>query len=362
MPGPRICLNMIVKNEAPVIGRCLDAVRPFVDHWLIVDTGSTDGTQHLVRRHLAGLPGELHERPWRHFAHNRNEALALARAALGPGGHDYLFFIDADETLTLPPGFARPALDADAYDLSCDYDGTSYRRCALVAARLPWRWEGVVHEVIVCEPPARRVTLDGPRIVVAREGTRSRDPDTFHKDAALLEEALRAEPDNARNVFYLAQSWRDADELQRAQQAYLRRATMGGWDEEVWYALYQVAVLAERLEAPPAEVSFAYLRAYAARPSRAEPLVQLARWHRLRGEHALALLYARQAAATPRPDDLLFVDEAAYRWQALDELSVSAWYAGARADGAQALERLLAVQTLPADVRARAEANQRFYR
>ena len=38
---PRICLNMIVKNEAPVIERCLASVRPWVDYWVIVDTGST---------------------------------------------------------------------------------------------------------------------------------------------------------------------------------------------------------------------------------------------------------------------------------------------------------------------------------
>ena len=36
-----LCLNMIVKNEAHVIRRCLDSVRPFVSHWVIVDTGST---------------------------------------------------------------------------------------------------------------------------------------------------------------------------------------------------------------------------------------------------------------------------------------------------------------------------------
>lgn len=360
MARPRICLNMIVKDEAPVIGRCLDALRLFVDHWLIVDTGSSDGTQDLVRRHLAGLPGALHERPWRNFAHNRNEALALARDATGPG--DYVFFIDADETLALPPGQVRPALDAEAYDLRCDYEGTSYRRCALVAMRLPWRWEGVVHESIVCDQPVQRVPLEGPRIVVVREGARSRDPDTFRKDAALLEAALLEDPTHARNMFYLAQSWRDAGEPERALQAYRRRAAMGGWDEEVWYALYQAAALSEQLQAPPAEIAFAYQAAYSARPSRAEPLVQLARFHRLRGEHALALLYARHAAAMPRPDDLLFVDDTAYAWQALDELSVAAWYAGARAEGEQALARLLAVENLPAEVRARAEGNARFYR
>ena len=43
-----IGLCMIVKNEAHVILRCLDSVRPLVDYVLIEDTGSTDGTQQIV--------------------------------------------------------------------------------------------------------------------------------------------------------------------------------------------------------------------------------------------------------------------------------------------------------------------------
>ena len=76
---PRICLNMIVKDEAPVIERCLRSVKPWIDHWVIVDTGSSDGTQAMIRKFMADLPGVLHERPWRDFAHNRNQAMALAR-------------------------------------------------------------------------------------------------------------------------------------------------------------------------------------------------------------------------------------------------------------------------------------------
>ena len=78
MPTPTICLNMIIKDEAPVIRRCLESVKPFIDRWVIVDTGSTDNTRELVREIMAGLPGELHERPWKNFGHNRNEALSLA--------------------------------------------------------------------------------------------------------------------------------------------------------------------------------------------------------------------------------------------------------------------------------------------
>src|SRR5690606_19196219 len=95
-----ICLNMIVKNEARVIERCLRSVRPFITTWVIVDTGSTDGTQDLIGRLLADVPGELHERPWVNFGHNRSEALALARDKA-----DYILLIDADEVLEYQPDF-----------------------------------------------------------------------------------------------------------------------------------------------------------------------------------------------------------------------------------------------------------------
>src|SRR6187399_3263414 len=86
---PSVCLTMIVKNETAVVERCLRSVRPFVDCWSIVDTGSTDDTPRLIAAALADLPGELHERPWSDFGHNRTEALALAR-----GRADYSLVID----------------------------------------------------------------------------------------------------------------------------------------------------------------------------------------------------------------------------------------------------------------------------
>jgi glycosyltransferase involved in cell wall biosynthesis len=359
MRAPTICLNMIVKNEAPVIERCLRSVKPFIDSWVIVDTGSTDDTRQRVADTLAGLPGELHERPWKNFGHNRNEALALA----APRG-DYLFFIDADERLELPKGYERGPFAADGYHLNVKYAGITYARCALVASRLPWRWEGVVHEFLACVAPYKLEMLDGPTVLVAHDGARSRDPNTYRKDAALLEEALAKNPDNTRDTFYLAQSYRDAGELAKSRDVYRRRAAMKGWEEEAWFAQYQAAMLDERLEAPPEAVSFSYLAAYQRRPTRAEPLVRLARYHRLRGEFELALLYATPAAKLARPADLLFLDDATYAWRALDELAVAAFYVpreDAKAAGRGAVQRLLAENRFPESERPRMLKNAEFY-
>ena len=353
---PKICLNMIVKNEAHIIGRCIESVRPFVDRWVIVDTGSTDGTQDLVRSGLADIPGELYERPWRDFGHNRTEALALAR-----NKGDYLLFIDADELLQAPDGFEWPDLVQDAYYLHLEYSGTTYSRGGVVSTRLDWRWTGMIHEYLTCTASVQFTQLEWPRIVVSHDGARSRDPSTYERDAAILERALTEEPGNTRNMFYLAQSYRDAGLQEKARDAYRRRATMGGWEEEVWYSLYEIGRLSERMSATVTEVQGAYLAAYQFRPQRAEPLYQLARYHRERREFALAHLFSRHAVAIPRPADRLFVDDDIYRWRTLDELSVAASWVSALSEGRQAIERLVSEGNVPSSERPRVEGNLRFY-
>ena len=144
--GQTVCLCMIVKNEQHVLRRCLESVRPLIDRWVIVDTGSTDGTQDLIRETFQDVPGSLFERPWKDFGHNRSEALAFAR-----GRADYSLIVDADEYLQRDAGFQWPDLTSDAYDFLVDSGGTTYGRIQLVSSSLPWRFEGVLHEYITCD-------------------------------------------------------------------------------------------------------------------------------------------------------------------------------------------------------------------
>ena len=45
---PKICLNMIVKNESKVILRLFNSVYKFIDSYCICDTGSTDDTVSII--------------------------------------------------------------------------------------------------------------------------------------------------------------------------------------------------------------------------------------------------------------------------------------------------------------------------
>ena len=154
-PGTKtICLVMIVRNEAAVIRRCLESVKPLIDHWVICDTGSTDDTRRIIQETLAGIPGELHDTPWVNFGHNRTIALQLAR-----GKADYHLLIDADMTLDTPADF-RAALTEDAYMVR--YTGpTDYWVERLVSDRHEWEYVGAAHEYIRARTAATRTKLPG---------------------------------------------------------------------------------------------------------------------------------------------------------------------------------------------------------
>jgi glycosyltransferase involved in cell wall biosynthesis len=348
---------MIVKNESGVIRRCLDSVRPFIQHWVIVDTGSTDGTQAIIREHMKDIPGELHERPWKNFGHNRSEALGFAR-----GKADYILVIDADEELVGENGFVLPS-GADTYMVLYSFDDSpvTWHRATFVKASLPWRYEGVLHEYLECGRPPDRQILEKIRIVSHTDGARNVDPvKKYENDAKILEQGLRDEPDNRRYVFYLAQSYRDARNTEKAIEVYERRVAMGGWEEEVYYSMLEVAVLKRRAKHPSASIVDAFLRAYQYRPSRAESLVELSSHYRETKEWALGELFARAAAAIPLPSDILFVDTSCYTWRALDELAIATYYTQKYEESAAVNRRLLTEGHLPKDHRKRVEENLAF--
>jgi hypothetical protein len=346
---------MIVKNEAQVIERCLASVKPLIDTWLIVDTGSTDGTQNLIRTFLKDIPGELHDRPWVDFGHNRTEAIRLAQ-----GKASYLLVIDADDVLMAPPDFSWPLLTADAYSIEVHYNTTRFWRTHLFRSDLDFYYAGVIHEGLMSSQKQTHERLEKITYHCLGGGARSQDPKKYERDAMILQNALSAEPGNTRYAFYLAQSFRDAGKWAQSILAYENRVNMQGWDEEVYFSLHQIAVLSVKLNLPDELVIQRFLRAYEFRPTRAEPLCHLAAFLRKRGRPAAAYPFALTASRLPRPSDTLFVEEAVYVWCAMDEYAVAAYWVGDYEAGISANQHLLSHPLLPESQRERIEKNLRF--
>ena len=363
----RVGLCMIVRNEAHVIERCLASVAPLCDYMLLVDTGSSDGTQAIVRRFFdaSGIPGDVIEEPWRDFAYNRSFALARLREH---SDIDYGLMIDADEVLVYEPGFDvdafKTGLTSHIYDVRTKYSGIEYLRPQLFSNRLDFSYRGVLHEFLEAPPGelSRSVVQEFHNWPV-QDGARGSDPEKFRKDAVLLAAAVEEEADPwlaSRNQFYLAQSYRDAGDSAAALAAYETRAAQGYWDQEVFCAGYEVGRLRERLDRPAAEILAASLDAYDACPRRAESLHAAARFTRLRGQHHLAYMLAKTALSIPKPGDGLFVETWIYDYGSLDEFSVAAYWAGHPRESLEACDALLAGGKLPADHRARVIENRRF--
>jgi hypothetical protein len=95
MNRPLISLCMIVKNEAASIKAVLEAALPYVDKATILDTGSTDGTQDIVRSF--GDKVTLYEEPFIDFSASRNRVLDLD--VQRPNNAIYQLMLSGDEYL-----------------------------------------------------------------------------------------------------------------------------------------------------------------------------------------------------------------------------------------------------------------------
>lgn len=338
-----MCLNMIVKNETKVIRRCLESVKPIIDYWVIVDTGSTDGTQGLVKEIMKDIPGELHERPWKNFAHNRMEALELARSKA-----DYLLFVDADDKLEIEKGFKLANLNLDAYFLWIHYGGSTYSRIQVIKTALPWRWEGVVHEYLAIDQPYTADFIKGVTYVVVGGGGRSEDPKKFLKDAEILEKAFKEDPNNARTAFYLAQSYRDAGEKKKAIEWYKKRIEMRGWDEEVFWAMVQLATLRKEVGEPLDDVLEAYWKAHLFRSHRSEPIYHMTGIFMEMKRYDLAYECLMGFQFLPKKSkDLLFNEDWIEQYGLVHRLSLVTYHLGKYKESIEAAKLLLSAKDLP---------------
>jgi len=360
-----LTLAMIVKNEAPNIERCLESVAPYIDYYVIADTGSIDNTKEIIKNFFdkKGIPGEILDHEWQDFGTNRSKVLKHC--------HDktkWALMIDADDNI-------EGTLPIEKFDDSVDGYVVKVVRGAMVwyraqifnLAKKLWWYEEPLHEYAVCEQPMSVQKLEGDYSWNVRtEGCRSRevssDREKYVRDYFLLKKHLEKEPSSVRKQFYAAQSAFDCQLYEIAEKEYMARVKMGNWPEEIFYSWLRIGICREILGKPVEEIIDAFMMAYEARPNRAEALYHLSCIYRKYNRPRNAFIMASHAVSLPMPtEDILFVDNSVYQWGILDEIATTAIYVGRIHMGYAACEKLLNEPYMPAEHRERIKNNKQIY-
>lgn len=319
---------MIVKNESHIIQATLTHLLQVfpITYWVIDDTGSTDGTQEIIRNFFStrGISGELYETPWRDFGWNRTQAFAHAYNKT-----DYVLVWDADDSvvgkLQLPA-----SLTADSYKcIFGEADGFRYQRLQIFNNRRRWRYVGVLHEypaLVEGEPPATEGTITGDYYFVSgRTGARNKNPLKYQHDAEVLEHALAEEPTNDRYMFYCANSYMNAGNPDKAIEWFKKRIAAGGWKEEIYVSAYETGCQYKKKGDISNAIRY-WLEAYEHNPQRGESLYELVKHYREKAQWHLAFFFYEKLKILKPVEGALFAKNGVYGYLREYEFSIIAYY------------------------------------
>jgi len=333
---------MIVKNEASLITKCLESVINDIDYWVICDTGSTDGTQDIIINYFKenNKEGKLYEREWKNFGYNRTEVFKLAESIFSnfvqtntQKKFDFYMVIDADDILVGNMDHFKNTEDYnDAYYVKIKLGNTVFQRIQVFNCQHTWKYVGVLHEYPCCGKK-NLITSSIPDcyILASASSSRMSEPtDKYLKDANILLQGIIDEPDNTRYHFYLAQSYRDAECNDEAMKWYKKRVELGGWNEEVYFAMYSYALCKYKTNkySFKKEVLHDFLKAYEYRPSRLEALYEIVKYFRIKkSKKGYKYGILGYDACLNFPSDILFVNSSIHSYQFMDELAGCAYHA-----------------------------------
>ncbi len=324
----RVILLTMVKNEEKIIERLIKSTLPAVDAVCVCDTGSTDSTRVIVER-LKGelsVPVGLYQDEWKNFGHNRSLSFTNGRhfcESLGWAKEDtYGLLLDGDMVLKIGPKYNKESLTEGGYLVIQRTHSLDYFNTRFVRFSDNWRCIGVTHEY--WDGPAK-TELATDFIHIDDIGDGGCKSDKFVRDIRLLTEGIEKEPNNERYYFYLAQSYRDSGQPEKAVEFYKKRIAKGGWAEEVWYSYYSIAKLYLYLKKPFKAEKWA-MKAYKIRPTRAEPLFFLVQYFREVGDQYRAMAYYKLAKTIPYPKDLLFIEKNIYSYLLDYEYTILHYY------------------------------------
>jgi len=345
-----LCLNMIVKNEGKNMRRCLQHVKKYIDYYVICDTGSTDDTIDVIKDELKDIPGEILNHEWVNFGHNRTLALNAAE-----GKADYVIICDADEVLMFKD-FDKDKLTSDCYSIRYTNTPLDYSFMGIVKNGLKWRYVGVTHEYIVSDNC--KISSNLNEVSLCDFGDGGSKANKFERDIELLIQGLKDEPNNPRYMFYLANSYRDIGQYDKAIPYYQARIDNGNWIEEVTCSYEYMGECYKRLGDRELAIE-TWMRGYKYNPLRAECIYFAANTYLENAEYHLAYNLLLLAKDIKYPaSDILFINKDIYDYLIDYALSICTYYVDRNKDVRSIFTKLI---DHPSTNKENVLSNYKFY-
>jgi glycosyltransferase involved in cell wall biosynthesis len=315
---------MIVKNESHCVTRALDSVKDIIDHYIIFDTGSTDNTLDILYKYTSTLniSGNVEECTWVDFSYNRNKALKAAQQT----GCDYVLILDADDMFFCDKSTLQNLDGKSNYLVEMRHGNLTFPQIHLVHKNDPCYYEGVTHEVLISNAPVKH--LENAYMQLGSDGYRRSNNIKTEDDIRLLQESVKNKP-SAREVFYLAQAYRDNNDLENSLKYYTQRTLMGGYSGEIYNSYIEIGGLYNRLQKDYDTIKDAYIKAHQINPNRCEAYCWLAQIANNFRKHEEAYYYASLACQIKKPakeQNELFVFDSCYDWNSKYQLSIAAFH------------------------------------
>ena len=322
MYTPKLCLNMIVKNESKNLTRLFDSIKHIIDDYVIIDTGSTDDTKEIIKNYwdTLNIKGYIENIPFKNFGYNRTQGLKIAREK---SKSDYVLLLDAD-MIIVDNGFNKNELiNKEVLMLKQKNNNIEWSNTRIIKNTIEAKCIGVTHEHYDTKG-AEQKQINTLSIEDIGDGGCKQNK--FERDIELLEQGIKDEPDNNRYHFYLAQSYRDVNNIDKSIELYKKHINMTGWEEEIWYSYYMIGTLYLR-NSMEKEAEEWIMKGFIFRPKRAEGLYALCKYFREKGNHQKAYYYCSLAKSLPYPkDDSLFVEYKVYNYELDFENSIISFY------------------------------------
>ena len=325
---PTLCLNMIVKNESRIITRMLDSVVPIIDAYCICDTGSTDNTVELIRSYFEdkGIPGKVVIEPFTDFAYNRNFALQSCA-----GLSDFVLLMDADMTLSIRDFDKTKLKDYDSFYILQGSESFFYQNTRILRNNGKYKYVGVTHEYISTPSDNRLHSIKKDELFINDLGDGGCKSDKYERDIRLLSGAIEKEPNSDRYHFYLANSYHDAGQFEKAIPIYEKRIEIGGWVQEVWYSYYRIGLCYKKLGNIEKAIN-AWMEGYNHYPVRVENIYEIVNHYRYAGKQKIADVFYQAGKKAiqqhPNRNDHLFLHNDIYTFKLDFEYTIIAAYLG----------------------------------